>query len=825
MDETYFSRLEETIGFVQEAIENDDDGNDQGRRDRLWETAGWNMVLYSWVEGKTLNELEAVLTIELALARWWYHSVGESERGKVIGAVENLAAVLERVGGDAVELEMVDDDTLSILGSNRVSLGAKLIDWFMDQEPACNVENGHIRLAKMLNSDSVYHAGLSNDDGVKGYVWDSLGRTWEWMKSRGSFLRAGHELLALGRELEGRVLMQYAHMSVKKVALRMSLFIGGEMEGEVREEIGMTPFAYAGEFRTGVSHRLRGHYDVVVGLADLGDGMIASGSRDGSVQIWNVQEATSCTTLEVDLESECEVVALTRHKEELLVGATPTGIVIVWNFKTGERLLTLSFERVHSLLDLDGAFCLVITDQGLKLIDMAGEQVHASSVEWTVEDEFFNVCRVAGTILAFTCASGSIKLVDMSKGSIATTLNGHKAVRCIASLTTEPWWASGGADSMIRIWRDDVVMEEWNVGGEDHVTRLLALDNGMLVSGKDNGVISLWAPQSADGTGWKKVGEAQICGDHIQSLAALPGGFFATSSGGRTVLVWDSKLLLGQRRREVHPHLVDGGVNLQGQLFASCQNGNFFMWESPTDGLCSLSDWEEGSRALVDHFAPFVGGRAWTHYSNNPPRPDVVHILNGGKYHHWELRRGVFDLKVCGRYLLALDGGAISAWDLEKEEEEPYVRLLCVAGKLAEKAGDELFVICFNGELHTLDWRSRTLTRTAVQSSRGPFSSCLWLGDDQMLAVSGWRTLQLVNVSTGTIEDLIEGVFELHANLGDGTVLFTASNAELQIWDWRKREKVARLDGMEVIKVVWDQERRIVTVFGSEAPFWAAYRL
>ena len=60
------------------------------------------------------------------------------------------------------------------------------------------------------------------------------------------FVVAGREVVALGHERVGGLLMKYGGYGEKGVAMRLALYGGVEMRGEVRDVIGIEPYGGGG---------------------------------------------------------------------------------------------------------------------------------------------------------------------------------------------------------------------------------------------------------------------------------------------------------------------------------------------------------------------------------------------------------------------------------------------------------------------------------------------------------------------------------------------------------------------------------------------------
>lgn len=256
----------------------------------------------------SIDGLRDLVRREIALHEWWSQAQRLHGEEQVTSGVETLAACLieshanSEIEGDETEV-VLDDGIKEVLGDERVALGQDFVEWFESTVGTYRVENGHARLAKRLNESSVFHVVRSNDPGLCEMVWEKVGRTWDWIVSRG-FQRAGRELIALKRQRIGRILLQHCHQSEEEVALRMALYGGEEMAAEVRDVLGVEPYG-GGWFddarALGVDGRRSTQYTIydpvplksggpesaIIRVTVLADGRVITGGRLGELVWWD----------------------------------------------------------------------------------------------------------------------------------------------------------------------------------------------------------------------------------------------------------------------------------------------------------------------------------------------------------------------------------------------------------------------------------------------------------------------------------------------------------------------------------------------------------
>ena len=82
------------------------------------------------------------------------------------------------------------------------------------------------------------------------------------------------------------------------MAMRLALYGGAEMEGEVRDVIGIEPYGGGGMFDEALEVRFVGHEGDVWCVADAGGGRIVTGGHDRTLKVWDVYSGKCLMTLE-----------------------------------------------------------------------------------------------------------------------------------------------------------------------------------------------------------------------------------------------------------------------------------------------------------------------------------------------------------------------------------------------------------------------------------------------------------------------------------------------------------------------------------------------
>ncbi|KAJ5147969.1 hypothetical protein N7526_001321 [Penicillium atrosanguineum] len=304
---------------------------------------------------------------------------------------------------------------------------------------------------------------------------------------------------------------------------------------------------------------LEGHTNSVHSVAFSADSqVVASGSADQSVKLWDAMTGKGLQTLEGHTES-VKSVAFSPDSQTVASGSTDRTIKL-WDAKTGKELQTLE-GHTDSLWDTKGKelrtlqghtdsvhsvafspngqiFASGSGDRTIKLWDTNGKELQ------TLKSHALWVFSVAFSPDSQIVASGSgertINLWDTKTGKVIQTLKGHAhLVSSVAFSPDSQTLASGSADRTIKLWDTKTGKLLQTLEGHIYSVESIAFspDNQIVASASVDQTVKLWDINTGKGL--------QTLDCHILSVLSMaisPNGKTVVSySGEDSIKLWDTE--------------------------------------------------------------------------------------------------------------------------------------------------------------------------------------------------------------------------------------------------------------------------------------------
>ncbi|NEP89175.1 MAG: hypothetical protein F6K18_21380 [Okeania sp. SIO2C2] len=344
-------------------------------------------------------------------------------------------------------------------------------------------------------------------------------------------------------------------------------------------------------------NRLQGHLDRVTRVNFSPNGkIIASGSEDKTIKLWNIQ-GKLLKTLK-DHRDHISGVSFSPDSKTL-ASASRDGTIKLWNVDNGTLLKTILAHNntwVRSVsFSPDGELLVSCGSRGwVKFWNVKdGTLVRKIPAHRTPNGRYYAVTHVSfspdGTIVASTSFDNKIKLWKVEDGSLLKTLKGHRdEVRVVTFSPDGKTLASSSADKTIKLWDVENGIEIKTPTPRGHRGTVWGVsfspDGKTLVSSAEDGLVKLWNLE-------EKGIEPQIFRGHvgiIRSVTFSPDGKMIVSTGSdHTVRLWNVEGLEGTEPRTFTNNQGDVSVvsfSPNGKILASADTDNTIKLWNVADG-------------------------------------------------------------------------------------------------------------------------------------------------------------------------------------------------------------------------------------------------
>ncbi|BAY91614.1 MULTISPECIES: WD40 repeat domain-containing serine/threonine-protein kinase [unclassified Tolypothrix] len=273
-------------------------------------------------------------------------------------------------------------------------------------------------------------------------------------------------------------------------------------------------------------------------IATAKEGILASGSDDQTVKIWNLQQKQVIRTLKAD-SGWVYAVAITPDSQTAIAGYKNHTIKI-WNLNTGKEIRTLKGHRdlVNSVaITPDGQTVVSGSyDKTIKIWDLAtGKEIR------TLKEHTREVLAVAispdGEKIASASADRTIKIWQLKTGKEIHTLKGHSLdVNALAISPNGQLLASASDDKTIKLWNLNTGKLIRTFDGHTADVNAIAFSpNGeYIASASDDKTVKVWQKTTGE-----VIKTFQGHTAEVYAVAFSPNGkTLVSGSKDKTIKIW-----------------------------------------------------------------------------------------------------------------------------------------------------------------------------------------------------------------------------------------------------------------------------------------------
>ncbi|MDE2887842.1 MAG: Ig-like domain-containing protein [Gemmatimonadota bacterium] len=329
---------------------------------------------------------------------------------------------------------------------------------------------------------------------------------------------------------------------------------------------------------------LSGHTDAVFSVLFSPKGkVVASGSDDSSIVLWDVASSTKLATL--PQPGAINSVAFSPDGSTIVSGSSD-GNVHLWAVATGQLITTLEAQGGEVLsvsYSPDGSTLASLSSDGkIRLWEVGTRRSNATLVgpPIGVGSVFFSpdvLFSPDGAILASWSGDNMLRLWDVATGANLITLTHSHLVSSVSFSADGSALATGSSDGNVRLWAAATGEHIHTLEGHSEaVSSVLFSPNGTtLASGSHDKTVRIWQVETGEAV-------ASLTG-HTQGVSSVlispDGTILASTSRDNTVKIWDvaTGASLATLR---HAHFAPAmSFSPDGRLLATSDNKTVELWD------------------------------------------------------------------------------------------------------------------------------------------------------------------------------------------------------------------------------------------------------
>ena len=249
---------------------------------------------------------------------------------------------------------------------------------------------------------------------------------------------------------------------------------------------------------------------------------LATGSWDGTVKLWDITTRVNFATLG---HGDKVLSVAFSSDDTTLASGTEAGTVKLWDVETERDIATFRHTSgVHSVsFSSDGAILATGSrDRTVKLWDVATRQNIATFEEHTAGVNSVVFSPVDATLLATGSWDRTVKLWDVEMQQDIATLEGHTSgISSVVFSSDGSTLATGSWDGTVKLWDITTRVNFATLGHGDKVLSVaFSSDDTTLASGTEAGTVELWDTSGLMGVRLEATAEIDIPDPNLRAAIA-----------------------------------------------------------------------------------------------------------------------------------------------------------------------------------------------------------------------------------------------------------------------------------------------------------------
>ena len=280
---------------------------------------------------------------------------------------------------------------------------------------------------------------------------------------------------------------------------------------------------------------IEGHNEKIVSIIELSNGLIATGSYDCKIKIWNIAKSICIKSI----NEKGKIFCLLEMEPNFILSGTNKNTIQLYDINTLSKKdaneILFSFKGhdlwVNCLVKCNSQyFSSGSNDADIKIWDYYNKSLYKTLKGH--EDCILTMTILKNDFLCSGSADLSIKIWDWREGNCVTTLYGHeKWVKSICELENG-YLISGSDDMTIKIWKDNKCIKD--LKGHTHSIRTLCkISDNEFASGSFDGTIKIWDINSLDSI-QTLVGHQS----YVISVIHISNGDLISCSNDHSIKIW-----------------------------------------------------------------------------------------------------------------------------------------------------------------------------------------------------------------------------------------------------------------------------------------------